>query len=127
MYQKIQMILASTGLAIGLCSTPGMAQSSGDSKMPMSKMPEKDKMSKKEKAAMFDKMPDADKMAATKMAGHDMSNMSAHDRMAMTDKMSVNDKAMMYDKLAMSKHMDKMDKGAMDKGAMETSGKMDKK
>ena len=88
---------------------------------------DKDKMAHKtsneEKAAMFDKMSDADKMTATKMAGHDMSKMSEHDRMAKTDKMSVKDKAMMYDKM-MSNHMDKMDHGAMDKGAMD---KMDKK
>ena len=79
-----------------------------------------DKMSKEEKAAMFDKMSDADKMTATKMAGHDMSKMSAPDRMAMTDKMSVDDKAMMYEKMAMGKHMDKMDKAAMDKAVAWT-------
>ena len=127
MYQKIQMILASAGFILGLCAAPAMAQSSGDSKMPMSKMSDKDKMAHKmsneEKAAMFDKMSDADKMTATKMAGHDMSKMSEHDRMAKTDKMSVKDKAMLYDKM-MSNHMDKMDHGAMDKGAMD---KMDKK
>jgi hypothetical protein len=76
-------------------------------------------MSKEEKAAMFDKMSDGDKMMATKMAGHDMSKMSAGDRMAMTDKMSADDKAMMYEKMAKGKHMDKMDKAAMDKAAMD--------
>ena len=116
MYQKTQLFLASAGLILGLCAAPVMAQTSGDSKMPMS---EKDKMathkmSNEEKAAMFDKMSDADKMTATKIAGHDMSKMSDHDRMMKTDKMSVKDKAMMYDKM-MSSHMDKMDKGAMDK------------
>src|SRR6266404_573319 len=44
MYQKTQMILASAGLILGLCAAPVMAQSSGDSKMPMSKMSDKDKM-----------------------------------------------------------------------------------
>jgi len=87
MYQKSQLFVASAGLILSLCAAPLMAQSSGDSKMPMSKTSEKDKMamdkmSKEEKAAMFDKMSDADKMAATKMAGHDMSKMSEHDRMA---------------------------------------------
>ena len=125
MYHKTQLFLASAGLILGLCAAPVMAQTSGDSKMPMSKMPEKDKMathkmSNEEKAAMFDKMSDADKMTATKMAGHDMSKMNDHDRMAKTDKMSLEDKAMMYDKM-MSSHMDKMDKGAMEK-----SDKMDK-
>jgi hypothetical protein len=48
------------------------------------------------------------------MAGHDMRKMSAPDRMAMTDKMPVDDKAQMYEKMAMGKHMDKMDKAAMD-------------
>jgi hypothetical protein len=120
MYQKTQMILASAGLILGLCAAPVMAQSGEDSKMPMPKMSDKDKMashkmSNEEKAAMFDKMSDADKMTATKMAGHDMSKMSDHDRMAKTDKMPVEEKAMMYDKMV-SSHMDKMDKRAkMDK------------
>jgi hypothetical protein len=126
MYQKTQMILASAGLILGLCAAPVVAQSSGDSKMPMSKVSDKDKMAMdKEKAAMFDKMSDADKMTATRIAGHDMSKMSDHDRMAKTGKMSVKDKAMMYDHM-MSSHMDKMDKGAMEKSAMEKSDKMDK-
>src|SRR5579863_396228 len=125
MYQKTQLFLASAGLILGLCAAPVMAQTSGDSKMPMS---EKDKMathkmSNEEKAAMFDKMSDADKMTATKMAGHDMSKMSDHDRMMNTDKMSVKDKAMMYDKMATGKHMDKMDKAAMDKAAMDKAAK----
>jgi hypothetical protein len=126
MYQKTQMILASAGLILGLCAAPVMAQSNGDPKMSERDKMAMEKMSKNQKAAMFDKMSDADKMTATKMAGHDMSKMSDHDRMAKTDKMSVNDKAMMYDKM-MSNHMDKMDKGAMDKAAMEKSDKMDKK
>jgi hypothetical protein len=110
---KIQTVLALTGITLGLAMTPAMAQD----KMPdkMGKMDKMDHMSKEEKAAMFNKMSDADKAKATKMAGHDMSKMSAHDRMAATDKMSVDDKAMMYDKMAASHKMDKMDKAAMDK------------
>jgi hypothetical protein len=77
------------------------------------------KISKEKKAAMFDKMSDADKMMATKMAGHDMSRISAGDRMAMTDKMSVHDKAMTYEKMAMGKQLDEEDKGAMDKAVMD--------
>jgi len=124
MYQRIQMFLASAGLILGLCAAPAMAQSTGDSKMPASKMADKDKMkmSNEQKAAMFDKMTDADKMTAAKMAGHDMSKMSEHDRMAKMDKMPVKDKAMMYDKM-MSSHMDK---GAMDKSP-DKMDKMDKK
>jgi hypothetical protein len=126
MYQTGKLFLASAGLILGLSAAPLMAQSNGDSKMPMSTMSDKDKMgthkmSNEEKAAMFDKMSDADKMTATKMAGHDMSKMSDHDRMAKTDKMSVKDKAAMYDKM-MSSHRD-----TMDKGAMEKSANMDKK
>jgi hypothetical protein len=64
-------------------------------------------------------MSDADKSMATKMAGHDMSNMSATDRMRMTDQMSVDDKAMMYQKMAAGNHLDKTDKMALDKAAME--------
>jgi hypothetical protein len=60
------------------------------------------------------------------MAGHDMSKMSSQDRMAMSDKLSVDDKAMSYSKLAMSKHMDKTDKMAMEKAAMDKAA-MDKK
>ena len=65
MYHKTQLFLASAGLILGLCAAPMMAQSNGDSKMPMSTMSDKDKMathkmSNEEKAAMFDKMPDAD-------------------------------------------------------------------
>jgi len=132
MHKTIQTALALAGITLGLAITPAMAQSDGDSKMKMNKMAEKattmegDKMSNKEKAALFDKLSDADKNTATKMAGHDMSKMSAHDRMAMTDKLSVEDKAMSYSKLAMSKHMDKADKMAMDKAAMDKAA-MDKK
>ena len=43
MYQKTQLFLASAGLILGLCAAPAMAQTGGDSKMPMSKMSEKDK------------------------------------------------------------------------------------
>ena len=124
MYQKTQMILASAGLILGLCAAPVMAQTSGDSKMSEKDKMATHKMSNEEKAAMFDKMSDADKMTATKMAGHNMSKMSDHDRMVKTDKMSVKDKAMMYDKM-MSSHMDKMDKGAMEKS--DKMDKMDKK
>ena len=44
----------------------------------------------------------------------------------MTDKLSIDDKAMSYSKLAMSKHMDKTDKMAMEKAAMDKAA-MDKK
>jgi len=125
MYQRTQLFFASAGLILALCAAPVMAQTSGDSKMADKDKMAAHKMSTEEKAAMFDKMSDADKMTATKMAGHDMSKMSDHDRMAKTDNMPVKDKAMMYDKM-MSSHMGKMDKDSMDKGAME-SGKMDKK
>jgi hypothetical protein len=59
-------------------------------------------MSKEEGAAMFDKIS-----VRTKM--------SSKDRMAMMDKKSVDDKGDAYDKVIMSK----MDKGAMNKYAME--------
>ena len=124
MNKKIQMALAMTGITLGLSVAPAMAQSDGASTSKMSQMPDKDKMamdkvSKEEKAAMFDKMSDKDKMTATKMAGHDMSKMSASDRMAMTDKMSVDDKAMMYQKMVSGNHLDKTDKMTLDKAAME--------
>jgi hypothetical protein len=73
-------------------------------------MMEIDKMSNQEKAAMLDRLSDADKNAATKMAGHDMSKLSAQDLMAITDELSVDHKAMSYSKLAMSKHIDKRTK-----------------
>lgn len=120
---KIQTVLALTGITLGLAIAPAIAQTDGSSKM--MKMFDKDrmtalgKMSKDEKAAMFDKMSDADKMMATKMAGHDMTKMEPKERMAMTDKMSTDDKSMMYDKMAMGKHMDKMDTAAMNKAAMD--------
>ena len=117
-----QTTLALAGITLGLAIVPAVAQSNSDSKMKMAekeRMMALDKMSKEQKAAMFDKMSDADKAMATKMAGHDMSKMSAGDRMAMTDKMSVDDKAMMYEKMAVGKHVDKMDKAAMDKAAMD--------
>src|SRR5260370_27731370 len=121
MHKKIQTVLALAGVTLGLTITPAIAQSDDTSRMKMSdkdRMMALGKMSKDEKAAMFDKMSDADKMMATKMAGHDMTKVNVKDRMMMTDKMSVDDKAMMYEKMAMSKHMDKMDKAAMDKAAM---------
>ena len=65
----------------------------------------------------------------TKMAGHDMSKMSATDRMAATDKMSMDDKAMMYDKMVAGKHLDKNDMKAMDAAAkmkLDEKMKMDK-
>ena len=102
MHKTIRTAFALAGITLGLAIAPAFAQSDSDSKMKMSSMTDKNKMSalgnmsKEEKAAMFDKMSDADKMMATKMAGHDMSKMSAGERMAMTDKMSVDDKAMMY-------------------------------
>ena len=43
MYQTSQLFLASAGLILGLCAAPMMAQSNGDSKMPMSTMSDKDK------------------------------------------------------------------------------------
>ena len=132
MNNVIQNRIIMTGITLGLAIAPAMAQSDAGSNTKMSKMPAKstmmeiDKMSNQEKAALFDKLSDADKNAATRMAGHDMSKMSSQDRMAMTDKLSVDDKAMSYSKLAMSKHMDKTDKMAMEKAAMDKVA-MDKK
>lgn len=123
MHKRIQTVLVLTGTTLSLVVAPVLAQSDSSSKM--MKMSDKntkmglDKMSKEEKAAMFEKMSDADKMMATKMAGHDMSKMDPKDRMAMMNKMSVDDKAKMYEKMAMGHHMDKMDKATMDKAVMD--------
>ena len=89
MQKTIHAALAMAGIALSLAIAPAVAQSDDHSNMKMSTMTDKnkmmalDKMSKEEKAAMFDKMSNADKTTATKMAGHDMSKMSAPDRMAM--------------------------------------------
>ena len=130
MNKTIQNGIILTGITLGLAIAPMTAQSDSNSKM--SKMATKtammeiDKMSNEEKAALFDKLSDADKNTATKMAGHDMSKMKSQERMAMTDKLPVDDKAMSYSKLAMSKHMDKTDKMAMEKAATDKAA-MDKK
>ena len=126
MYRKSQMVLALAGIILGLAASPVMAQSEMTRSPRCRKCPRRtrwrrmDKMSKDEKAAMFDKMSDADKMTATKMAGHDMSKMSAHDRMTKTDKMSVRRQG--HDvRQDDEHHMDKSDHGqdrtraAMDK------------
>jgi hypothetical protein len=130
MNKTIQNGIILTGITLGLAIAPMTAQSDGSSKMSKmavkTTMMEIDKMSNQEKAGLFDKLSDADKNMATKMAGHDMSKMESHERMAMTDKLSVDDKAMSYSKLAMSKHMDKTDKMAMEKAAMDKVA-MDKK
>jgi len=130
MNKTIQNSIILTGIALGLAIAPVMAQSGDSSRMskitPKSTMIEIDKLSNQEKAALFDKLSDADKNTATKMAGHDISKMGSQERMAMTDKLSVDDKAMSYSKLAMSNHMDKTDKMAMEKAAMNKAA-MDKK
>jgi hypothetical protein len=116
------------GITLSLAIVPVIAQSDSDSTMKMSgkdMMMTLAKLSKEEKAALFDKTSDADKMMATKMAGHDMSDMSATYRMMMTDKLAVNDKAMMYEKMASGHHLDKMDTAAMDKAVREKAA-MDK-
>jgi hypothetical protein len=130
MRNRIQSALTLTGFVLALAVAPAIAQS--DAKMKMADNDKKmamDSMSKEEKAALFDKMSDEDKSMATKMAGHDMSKMSATDRMAATDKMSMDDKAMMYDKMVAGKHLDKNDMKAMDAAAkmkMDEKMKMDK-
>src|SRR5438874_13824762 len=107
MHKTIRTALAVAGITLGVAIAPAIAQSDGNSKMKMSGMTDKNKMTtlgkmaKEEKADMFDRMSDANKMMATKMAGHDMSKMSAGERMAMAGKMSVDDKAMMYEKMDM--------------------------
>ena len=71
MRTRIETVLTLAAITLGLA----IAQSDSDSKMTTSgkdKMMTLDKMSKEEKAAMFDKMSETVKMMATKMAGHDM-------------------------------------------------------